>query len=65
VDGATAIAATVAFVTVSLTFCETDPTVAVIVVVPGLAPVACPLVEEIVATPVSDEAQVTCPASGR
>ena len=58
VDGATAIAVTVAFVTVSFTLCETDPIVAEIVVVPGLMPFACPTAET-VATPVSDEAQVT------
>ena len=64
VEGATAIAVNVALVTVSFTVCEIDPIVAEIVVDPGLAPVAWPTADT-VATLVSDEAHVTCPAMGR
>src|SRR5439155_1501212 len=56
--GVTAIEERVAFVTVSVVFPETSPSVAVIVVVPAATDVARPALS-IVATPVFDELQAT------
>ena len=56
--GVTAIEERVAFVTVSVVFPETSPSVAAIVVVPAATDVAKPALS-IVATPVFDELQAT------
>lgn len=60
-EGVTVIDETVALVTVSAAVADFGPSVAVIVDMPGVRPLARPLPEPMVATAVVEELQATCP----